>query len=107
MDGGLPDGLVAYKRTPVFDQDTLPAGLLRNHSTKPGVWALIHVLEGRLRYRVVEPPQETVLTPGNPGVVRPQQVHEVQPIGPVRFFVEFYAARQDEGSPHTGNVLPE
>lgn len=107
MNGGLPDGLVAYKRTPVFDENTLPAGLLRDHSTKPGVWALIQVLEGQLRYRIAEPPSESVLTPGSPGVVRPQQVHEVQPIGAVRFFVEFYAGRTIEGSPHRGNVLSE
>ena len=36
----MPAGLAAYKRTPTFDQDTLPAGLRREHRTKAGVWAL-------------------------------------------------------------------
>jgi len=92
VSDGLPDGLKAYKRTPVFDQDTLPTGLRRTHRTKPGVWGLIHVIEGRLRYRVLEPFSETELSPGKPGVVRPDQPHEVEPLGPMRMYVEFHAA---------------
>lgn len=87
----LPDGLRPYKRTPVFDQTSLPAGLRRAHRTKPGVWAVIHVLEGRLRYRILEPAGERILSPDTPGIVEPDQPHEVEPIGPVRFFVEFCA----------------
>lgn len=86
----LPDGLTAYKRTAVFDQEGLPAALQQNHRTKPGVWGLIHVLHGRLAYTLFEPPAEWILTPENPGVVRPEQLHTVRPLGPVRFFVEFY-----------------
>jgi hypothetical protein len=33
-----------YRRTPVFDENTLPAGLRRAHRTKPGVWGVIRVL---------------------------------------------------------------
>lgn len=101
MGALLPSGLVAYRRTPVFDQDSLPAGLRREHRTKPGVWALVHVLEGRLAYRSSEPAGAETLTPGNPGVIRPEQPHEVEPLGPVRFFVEFHAAiAQQAGAPH-------
>lgn len=87
----LPQGLVAYRRTPVFDQASLPAGLRHGHRTKDGVWGVIHVLEGRLRYRILEPFSETILDPDHPGLVRPAQVHEVEPQGDVRFFVEFHA----------------
>jgi tellurite resistance-related uncharacterized protein len=91
---GLPPGVEAYSRSPEFDQDTLPAALRKQHSTKPGTWALIHVLEGRLIYRIYEPPSETVLEPGAPGVVRPEQLHEVEPASaPMRMYVEFYAAK--------------
>lgn len=89
---GLPAGLVAYRRTPVFDQDTIPAGLFREHRTAPGIWGLITVLEGRLRFRALDPPAETVLTPKAPMAVAPQQPHEVAPDGKVRFFVAFYRA---------------
>ncbi|MHB1219959.1 MAG: DUF1971 domain-containing protein [Alphaproteobacteria bacterium] len=94
-----PSGLEPYRRTPVFDQDTLPAGLGREHRTKPGVWALIHVVEGRLLYRILAPREKRVLSPGAPGVVAPEQPHEVVPLGAVRFFVEFHAARPPAGSP--------
>lgn len=97
MSDGLPAGLKAYKRTPIFDQDTLPAGLRREHRTKPGVWALIHVIEGRLRYRILEPFSEVQLVPGRPGVVHPAQLHEVEPVGAVRMYVEFHAADPDVG----------
>jgi tellurite resistance-related uncharacterized protein len=56
----LPEGLTAYKRTPTFDQDTLPIGLRHEHRTKAGVWALIHVVEGRLRYRILDPFGKTI-----------------------------------------------
>lgn len=101
----LPPGVSAYKRTPTFDQDSLPAGLRREHRTKAGVWALIHVVEGSLRYRILEPPSEEILTPAAPGVVRPEQPHEVEPLGAMRMFVEFYSDQAVQGGPHTSQVL--
>ncbi|MBC6983161.1 DUF1971 domain-containing protein [Caulobacter sp. 17J80-11] len=103
----LPDDLVPYKRTPDFTETSAPAGLLRAHATKDGVWALIHVLEGRLAYRITDPRRpagEQVLTPeGEPGVVEPTVLHEVEPLGAVRFYVEFHhreGEARPAGSPH-------
>ena len=93
---GFPEGLVAYRRSPEFNEETLPAGLRRAHTTKAGTWALIHVLEGKLLYRVLDPACEQVLAPGTPGIVVPKQQHEVQPLGPVRLFIEFYAAAEPQ-----------
>ena len=91
---GLPDGVQSYRRTAVFTQDTVPAGLLKAHSTRDGVWALINVLEGELIYRVTDPRRpasQRVLTPGTlPGVIEPTILHAVEPRGAVRFFVEFH-----------------
>lgn len=90
----LPDTARPYRRTDEFTEATVPAGLLKAHTTKAGSWALIHVLEGRLAYRIVDPRRpatETVLTPGAaPGVVEPTVLHEVEPLGAVRFYVEFH-----------------
>lgn len=33
-----PHGLVVYKQTPDFTQATTPRGLVKDHSTKVGVW---------------------------------------------------------------------
>ena len=79
-----------YKCTPEFDENTLPAGLRREHRTKPGVWGVIRVLEGRLRYRVLDPVAETILDADHPGLVLPDQPHLVEPLGAVRMRVEFY-----------------
>lgn len=100
MTGGLPVDAVPYKRTPTFDQDTMPTGLRHEHRTKPGVWGLIQVVEGQLRYRIIDPPSEQILSPEQPGVVHPEQRHEVTPIGDVRFFVEFYAHEQASRGPY-------
>ncbi len=91
MRDALPPGCEAYRRTLEFTESTIPAGLLRSHRTAPGVWALIHVLEGRLRYRVLDPPAERVLGPSDaPGVIEPGVPHEVAPLGKVRFHVAFH-----------------
>lgn len=93
----LPAGVQAYRRTSEFTQDTVPAGLLRDHVTREGTWALIHVLEGTLLYRIPAMKLEQVLHPYSaPGVVLPQLRHSVQPVGAVRFFVEFYGLEPQE-----------
>ncbi len=88
-----PDDLAAYKRTPEFNETTIPAGLLRGHATKAGVWAKLHVLSGALVFRDLESQDEVVLAPGIYPLIYPERLHEVGPQGPVRFFVEFLARR--------------
>jgi tellurite resistance-related uncharacterized protein len=93
MTTALPAGLRPYKRTVTFTEATTPAALLNDHSTKEGVWGLIHVEEGSLRYLVTDGrrvPSETILTPGTgPGIVEPTILHKVEAIARVRFLVEF------------------
>lgn len=94
----LPPGLRWVRSTPAFTESTIPPGLLRRHRTAPGTWGLIRVLEGRLLLRVLDPSNERVLDPVHaPGVVAPGVPHEVAPLGPVRFLVEFH--RAPEGPP--------
>jgi tellurite resistance-related uncharacterized protein len=88
--GTPPPAAVPYKRTAIFDENSLPAGLRREHRTKPGVWGVIRVLDGRLRYVVIDPASEMILEPGHPGLVLPDQPHFVEPLGPMRLQVEFY-----------------
>jgi tellurite resistance-related uncharacterized protein len=87
----LPENVVPYKRTPEFDEGSVPKGLLHAHQTKEGVWAKIVILEGRLQYSINEPENEiTILDENIFGVVEPTILHEVKPLGKVRFYVEFY-----------------
>lgn len=90
----LPADATAYKRTPVFDAATIPAALTHEHRTKRGTWALIQVLSGSLLLRRLAPEAgkaaESRLVPGTPGVIRPEEPHEVTPGEGTRFYVEFY-----------------
>lgn len=86
----LPDNVVAYKKTPEFDENSVPNGLLNNHQTKEGVWGKIVLLEGKLLYTINEPKEEIYLDANNFGVVEPTVYHQVKPLGKVRFYVEFY-----------------
>ena len=87
----LPTNLVAYKKTPVFKADTIPAGLLKSHTTKNGTWGKICVLNGQLEYCIeIEPEETIVLDKEKSGVVEPEVPHHVKPLGDVEFFVEFY-----------------
>ena len=87
----MPDDFAPYRRTASFTEATMPAALRRRHSTKRGVWGLIHVARGRLAYRVFEPVgTEEILEPGTNGVVIAEVEHAVEPLGEVEFFVEFW-----------------
>lgn len=94
MSARLPDGAKPYKRTATFDEASVPAGLLQDHSTKEGRWGILHLESGRLRYVVTDPrqpPFQVLLTPEMPStVIAPTVVHHVELLGPVRFHVEFY-----------------
>ena len=79
-----------YRSTPIFDAQTLPGALRRDHRTKLGVWGVVRVLEGKLRLVYVEPPGEAVVEPGRPGLLLPDQPHFVEPIGDMRMQVDFY-----------------
>ena len=85
-----PSTLVAYHRTPEFTEETVPQKLLSEHDLKPGVWALLRVLEGEIGFVDLDEAREGLLTPKAPGFIEPDQRHHLVLRGPVRFYVEFY-----------------
>lgn len=93
----LPSSFAPYKRTPLFTEQTIPKGLTKAHKTKAGTWGKIVILKGQLLYRILEPQlEEVLLSESYHGVVEPAVPHEVEPLGEVEFFVEFYAAHAEE-----------
>ena len=56
---------------------------------------VIRVLEGRLRYQVLELNSEVILEPGYPGLLLPDQPHLVEALGPMRMKIEFYNRSPD------------
>jgi tellurite resistance-related uncharacterized protein len=91
----LPENAREARRSSSFTQDTVPAGLLRNHGTKPGVWALIVLESGQLDYTFESPLRTFLLTPDRPGVIPPEVPHHVTIVGPVRFHVSFMAPQAE------------
>ena len=86
----LPESAAVYRSTAVFDESSVPAGLLASHSTRAGVWGRIVIEQGRLLLRFLEPQiEEVLLDPEHPGIIPPEVHHQVEPLGPVRFRVEF------------------
>lgn len=82
-----PKNVVRHKRTPVFDETSIPAGLLKDHATKESVWGVIHVTADQLGYFVPERNIDEVLDARNEGVILPTELHRVEPVGNVSFFV--------------------
>ena len=84
-----PANLVEYKRSATFTQSSIPAGLLRSHSTKFGVWARIVIESGQLDYTFDSPLRTFVLTPEFPGIIPHEVPHSVTAGHPVTFHLEF------------------
>ena len=86
----LPSGLEVVQRTETWDERSMPTALRGAHRVGAGRWGLLQVEEGRLRFRAsTEPPIDVLVTPEAPQPIPPEVEHEVEPLGCVRFFVEF------------------
>lgn len=81
---------VPYKVTAVWTEQTLPAAIRSAHSTKAGTWGLLRVLEGAVRLVWEDGSGSETVVPGRPGLIRPEALHHVEPLGAARMQVEFY-----------------
>jgi tellurite resistance-related uncharacterized protein len=87
-----------YKTTPVFDEESLPEAIRREHRTKPGVWGLLRVLDGQVRLIFADGgPDSHLVTPDDPAPIPPEATHHVELMGPMRMQVEFYHDHPLEG----------
>jgi len=92
MMQNLPDHVEQYKQTPTFTEVTVPAGFLKEHSTKAGTWGLLTVASGSLKFTNTEPgyEEEFVIEAGKTATITPQHRHFIKPLGKVTFHLEFY-----------------
>lgn len=88
----LPNDVYAYNRTPSFTDVTIPDSIRNEHTTKAGVWGILTVEKGQLRYIVTEPgyEEEHLLHAGQTAVIAPQHKHYVKPHTDSSFYVAFY-----------------
>ena len=86
----LPDELRVLRTTEVWDERTMPAALRRAHRVAAGTWGRLRVQRGRLRFRAApQPPLDVVVGPDAPQAIPPEVEHHVEPLGEVRFTIEF------------------
>ncbi|MDH5231291.1 MAG: DUF1971 domain-containing protein [Gammaproteobacteria bacterium] len=86
----LPEDVHAFRTTDTFDQDSIPAGLLKEHQLKENTWGKIHIIEGKLILEFLDNGNLQVLSKDKPGIIPPQVFHQVRAVEGVRFYVEFW-----------------
>jgi len=90
MTYDIPPDVHKYAESPIFTEVTVPKKLTSLHDTKSGVWGRLCVLGGRLKYIIPGPPfLSSILEAGDIGIIRPEESHRVEMIGPVKFKIEF------------------
>jgi len=86
----LPEGVHLVRTSKQWNQHTMPVGLTRAHRIAAGTWGRIVVYEGRLRFMAqTQPELDTVLKAGSIQAIPPEVEHDVQPLGEVRFSIDF------------------
>lgn len=88
---------VPYATSPVFDEQSLPDALRKEHRTKDGTWGLLRVLEGEVDLVFLNPHRDQRVTPDDPAPIPPQSPHYVKLLGPMKMQVEFH--RSDPSAP--------
>lgn len=91
----LPDDVTLVRATDVFNEDTVPAGLLREHRVADGVWGRLVVDAGCLGFRFEDEDRTRHVSAGGSIVIPPQRLHHVDVDGPVQFRVEFHRAGEN------------
>jgi tellurite resistance-related uncharacterized protein len=112
----LPADVRYVRTTPTFTEDTVPAGLLADHQLAAGVWGVLEVLSGHLRFVFDDDPPpgdeastddeastedgegpDTVdagswigLRSGDSQVIPPGRLHHLVIDHPVAFRIEFH-----------------
>jgi tellurite resistance-related uncharacterized protein len=94
IEAHLPPGLTCYRCTAEFTQASVPAALLETHTTKAGVWGLLRVIRGRVRYCLDgDAAEQALIGPGGRVVIEPQAPHHVELLdAESAFVVEFHRA---------------
>jgi tellurite resistance-related uncharacterized protein len=94
----LPDGLEHVRTTDVFDNTTVPAGLLRAHRVADGVWGKLVVHTGTVTFVFDdEPVQPITARAGDSVAIPPARRHHLELDEPATFAVEFHRTPQPAG----------
>ena len=88
---GLPLEVEYVRTTDVFDNATVPAGLLRAHRLADGVWGGLVVHTGTVTFVFDdEPDQPIAVSAGASFAIPPGRQHHLELNEPVTFAIEFH-----------------
>ena len=86
----LPEGLRVVRTTPTWDDGNMPAGLRQTHRVAEGVWGRLVVESGALHFEAETHPRiDRVISQGQSQALPPDVDHHIEPVGAVRFHLEF------------------
>jgi tellurite resistance-related uncharacterized protein len=89
----LPDGLEHVRTTDVFDNTTVPAGLLRAHRVADGVWGNLVIHTGTVTFVFDDQPDDPITAhAGDSVAIPPARQHHLELDEPATFAVEFHRA---------------
>lgn len=104
----LPEALVPLRAPRHFDEQTMPAGLRRQHRLGAGTWGRLVVDEGALDFRAHRPVSlATRLGPGACQAIPPELDHDIAPIGAVRFSLELLVVERGAAAPAVAGAVEE
>jgi tellurite resistance-related uncharacterized protein len=87
----LPEGLEHVRTTEVFDNATVPAGLLRAHRVAEGVWGRLVVHTGTVTFVFDDDPDHAITArAGDRVAIPPTRRHHLEVDEPATFAVEFH-----------------
>lgn len=102
----LPELARLARRTPSWDESSMPERLRQDHRLAPGTWAEVVVEQGDLVLASPTlgdpPPLERKLVRGERAAVPPDVPHHVDPLGAVRFHLVLYQVDPVEGDDREG-----
>ncbi|HBO39158.1 MAG TPA: tellurite resistance methyltransferase TehB, partial [Pasteurellaceae bacterium] len=93
--------LICYKRMPVWTKDSLPKMFQEKHNTKVGTWGKITVLQGKLKFYVLNENGDTVsehifTSTDETPFVEPQLWHKVEALSDdLECYLEFHCKKED------------
>jgi tellurite resistance-related uncharacterized protein len=86
----LPEGLEVQRSTPTWSGQTMPGGLRRDHRIAAGMWGVLCVEAGEVRFIAdCDPPIDVIVRPDAPQPIPPEVPHRVEADGAARLHIDF------------------
>ncbi len=84
-----------YRSSPVFDEHSIPAPLLRSHELKGGTWVALTVIEGSLAFHA-QGEAMSLLSADHSRLIAPGVPYHLEIVNPVKCQLHFYDHRPEK-----------